>query len=77
MSKTNTFEKTTTTPETYKRRRRVAAAITGLILAPIVVKAGIESYGYGYHPDQNPQPTYFDTHSGVNPADVVPNSSGK
>jgi hypothetical protein len=77
MSKTNTFESNTTSQETYRRRRRVAAAITGLILAPIVIKAGIESYGYGYHPDQNPRPTYFDTHSGVDPADILPDDSGK
>ncbi len=35
------------------RRRKIAAVVTGLILAPIAVKAGIDSYGYGYHASQS------------------------
>jgi hypothetical protein len=37
----------------YARRRRVAAAIVGLAITPWLVRAGIDSYHYGYHPSQN------------------------
>jgi hypothetical protein len=33
----------------YARRRRVAGAIAGVALAPLLVKAWVESSHYGYH----------------------------
>jgi hypothetical protein len=33
----------------YARRRRVAGAIVGLAIAPILVKAFVDSNHYGYH----------------------------
>lgn len=37
-----------------ERRRRLAIAGAALLLTPILVKAGIESYDYGYHPQNHP-----------------------
>jgi len=37
-----------------ERRRRLAIAGAAILLTPILVKAGIESYDYGYHPQNQP-----------------------
>jgi hypothetical protein len=48
-----TAARTEARAEVTGRRRKVAAVVAAILLAPIVVKGAINSYGYGYHPDQN------------------------
>jgi hypothetical protein len=42
-------EETAAAQPNYARRRRVAGAIVGLALAPVLARAWVESNHYGYH----------------------------
>lgn len=44
--------------ELTARRRKVAGIVAGIVLAPIVTFAAINSYGYGYHDTTKNIPTH-------------------
>lgn len=64
-----------TKPE--RANKKLVAFLAAAAIAPFVAKGFVEGHDYGYHPSRNPAPpTYLETHTGTNPADIVKPQGG-
>ena len=73
-----TFETKNSHKPLSERAMLAAKIISATGVAALAGVAFNNSRDYGYHSDRNPSPpTYMDSHSGINPADIVHNDNNK